>query len=240
MKHVHVIFRFDEDRRLGKEVQLFWLYDNNTEQLYTTIPAGLQVDETTFPGQCWRAVPRRDQTTGRHCPAAACCGHHLAAACACCVLTLIPSPGSATLARATTCSRTARRASRSDGAYHVDRRAARLPLPPTVKLAQRVRVLALGDGSATPSLVGELAQEGASTRRGGAKFKVVKSSGPRPAAAADHGGPMLTLAALAVLTPAPHRLTPASMTPPRPAHARLPHPLPPPGESRGGAARGHQ
>ena len=74
MKHVHVIFRFDEDRRLGKEVQLFWLYDNNTEQLYTTIPAGLQVDETTFPGQCWRAVPRRDQTTGRHCPAAACCG----------------------------------------------------------------------------------------------------------------------------------------------------------------------
>ena len=32
--------------------------------------------------------------------------------------------------------------------------------PPTVKLAQRVRVLALGDGSATPSLVGELAQGG--------------------------------------------------------------------------------
>ena len=55
-KHVHVVFRFDEDRRLGKEVQLFWLYENNTEQLYTTIPAGLQADETTFPGQCWRAV----------------------------------------------------------------------------------------------------------------------------------------------------------------------------------------
>ena len=63
-KHVHVVFRFDEDRRMGKEVQLFWLYENNTEQLYTTIPAGLQADETTFPGQCWRAVPRRRSNHG--------------------------------------------------------------------------------------------------------------------------------------------------------------------------------
>ena len=48
--------------------------------------------------------------------------------------------------------------------------------PPTVKLAQRVRVLALGDGSATPSLVGELAQGGRVSTRAvaGAKFKVVE------------------------------------------------------------------
>jgi hypothetical protein len=49
---------------MGKEVQLFWLYENNTEQLYTTIPAGLQADETTFPGQCWRAVPRHRSNHG--------------------------------------------------------------------------------------------------------------------------------------------------------------------------------
>merc|ERR1719272_1720484 len=68
-KHVHVVFRFDEDRRMGKEVQLFWLYENNTEQLYTTIPAGQQADEATFPGQCWRA---RDPRTGNHIMASYC------------------------------------------------------------------------------------------------------------------------------------------------------------------------
>ena len=48
--------------------------------------------------------------------------------------------------------------------------------PPTAKLAQRVRVLALGDGSSTPSLVGELAQGGRVSTRAvaGAKFKVVE------------------------------------------------------------------
>ena len=69
--HVHVVFRFDEDRRMGKEVQLFWLYENNTEQLYTTIPAGLQADETTFPGQCWRAVRHRRPNHGPQRPLAA-------------------------------------------------------------------------------------------------------------------------------------------------------------------------
>lgn len=60
---VHVKFIFDVDSRLGREVQLFWLSGNSTEQLYTTIPAGQQVDETTHPGQCWRA---RDPTSGNH------------------------------------------------------------------------------------------------------------------------------------------------------------------------------
>jgi hypothetical protein len=48
--------------------------------------------------------------------------------------------------------------------------------PPTAKLAERVRVLALGDGSSTPSLVGELAQGGRVSTRAvaGAKFKVVE------------------------------------------------------------------
>ena len=60
---VHVHFIFDATPLLGPEVELFWLSGNSTEKLYTTIPAGKQVDEATFPGQCWRA---RDPRTGNH------------------------------------------------------------------------------------------------------------------------------------------------------------------------------
>lgn len=52
---VHVHFIFDATPLLGPEVELFWLSGNSTEKLYTTIPAGKQADEATFPGQCWRA-----------------------------------------------------------------------------------------------------------------------------------------------------------------------------------------
>lgn len=139
MKHVHVVFRFDEDRRMGKEVQLFWLYENNTEQLYTTIPAGLQADETTFPGQCWRA---RDPRSGNHLLSYCATSEPLQ------TVHIAPSTN-----------------------VKLD-----FHFPPTAKLAERVRVLALGDGSSTPSLVGELAQGGRVSTRAvaGAKFKVVE------------------------------------------------------------------
>ena len=259
-KHVHVVFRFDEDRRLGKEVQLFWLYENNTEQLYTTIPAGLQADETTFPGQCWRAVrvalikPRAataqlPRVVGTTQPP-----NHLAVACPRRVLTLrgLPSPPF-----------TWQRDPRS-GNHLLSYCATSEPLqtvhiapstnvkldfhfPPTAKLAQRVRVLALGDGSSTPSLVGELAQGGRVSTRAvaGAKFKVVEvvKGLDRPLLQMTVG--LYLLWSYLLSSYLPHtRLTFASHPPHTasmhsshaPAHVCLPAPPPTPGEPRGGAA----
>ena len=120
--------------------------------------------------------------------------------------------------------------------------------PPTAKLAQRVRVLALGDGSSTPSLVGELAQGGRVSTRAvaGAKFKVVEvvKGLDRPLLQMTVGLYLLWLYLLASHLPRT-RLTFASHPPHTasmhsshaPAHFCLPAPPPIPGEPRGGAAR---
>ena len=96
--------------------------------------------------------------------------------------------------------------------------------PPTVKLAQRVRVLALGDGSSTPSLVGELAQGGRVSTRAvaGAKFKVVEvvKGLDRPLLQITVGLCLLWLHSLFLHLPHT-RLTPASM------HSSTPRPCPP-------------
>lgn len=67
-RSVQVVFSFDESPRLGKTADLYWLSANATEHLYTSIPAGMQAQETTLPGECWRA---RDHDTanviGRYC-----------------------------------------------------------------------------------------------------------------------------------------------------------------------------
>jgi len=52
---VHVWFIFDVSEHLGASVELYWLMANATERHYATIPAGQRVDETTLPGECWRA-----------------------------------------------------------------------------------------------------------------------------------------------------------------------------------------
>ena len=119
--------------------------------------------------------------------------------------------------------------------------------PPTAKLAQRVRVLALGDGSSTPSLVGELAQGGRVSTRAvaGAKFKVVEvvKGLDRPLLQMTVG--LYLLWSYLLSSHLPHtRLTFASHPPHTasmhsshaPAHACLPAPPPTPGEPRGGAA----
>jgi len=58
-----VTFAFARTPLLGGSAELFWLSDNATERWYASLPAGLEVTERTYPGQCWRA---RDATTGNH------------------------------------------------------------------------------------------------------------------------------------------------------------------------------
>jgi len=58
---VRVFFAFGKDERLGTHADLYWLSANATEHLYTSIPAGMQAQETTLPGECWRA---RDHDSG--------------------------------------------------------------------------------------------------------------------------------------------------------------------------------
>lgn len=61
---VRVTFRFPPDERLGSAAHLYWLsHANSTEHLYSELRAGMQVDETTFVGECWRV---RDASSGNH------------------------------------------------------------------------------------------------------------------------------------------------------------------------------
>lgn len=50
---VHVIFAFPDVEELGALADVYWLSANQTEHLYSSIPAGMQAEEATIPGECW-------------------------------------------------------------------------------------------------------------------------------------------------------------------------------------------
>lgn len=60
---VKLLFAFPADSALGDLASLYWLSHNSTELLYSEIPAGMQAEEITLPGQCWRV---RDAHNGNH------------------------------------------------------------------------------------------------------------------------------------------------------------------------------
>lgn len=61
---VFIVFRFPGGGELGATASLYWLsHVNATEHLYSEIPEGKSVTETTLPGECWRV---RDTTSGNH------------------------------------------------------------------------------------------------------------------------------------------------------------------------------
>eukprot|EP00964_Phaeocystis_antarctica_P052664 scaffold30850_cov73-Phaeocystis_antarctica.AAC.1 len=196
-KHVHVVFRFDEDRRMGKEVQLFWLYENNTEQLYTTIPAGLQADETTFPGQCWRAVPRRRSNLGP--PLPSCRVPHLVTPRPHARLPPFHLAARPSLGQPPALVLRDERAA-ADGAHRaIDQRQARLPLPAHCQAgAARARPRAgRRELDSEPRGRARAGRSRLDARRGGRQVQGRRGcQGPRPAAAADDGGAILTMAVL--------------------------------------------
>jgi len=67
---VKVIFRFPKG--LGARASVYWLARNSTEHLYSEVPAGKQVVETTRPGECWRV---RDADNGNHLVSRYCATH---------------------------------------------------------------------------------------------------------------------------------------------------------------------
>lgn len=50
---VRVIFAFPDVEELGTLADVYWLSANRTEHLYASIPAGMQTEEVTLPGECW-------------------------------------------------------------------------------------------------------------------------------------------------------------------------------------------
>lgn len=62
---VQLVFRFDGGNLSpsAKTASLYWLSQNSSEHLYSEIPRGMQVVETTQPGHCWRV---RDSHSGNH------------------------------------------------------------------------------------------------------------------------------------------------------------------------------
>ena len=74
-KDVQVTFIFDVSEHLGKAIDIFWLFSNATERLYSSLPAGQRVVETTLPGMCWRARSQQSSLFKGH-------GQHLLTYCA--------------------------------------------------------------------------------------------------------------------------------------------------------------
>lgn len=59
--YVNILVQYRQGALPGHDALLYWLGHNETEHLYSTIPAKMQVNELSRPGECWRI---RDATTG--------------------------------------------------------------------------------------------------------------------------------------------------------------------------------
>jgi len=65
---IRVAFAFPDVESLGSLADVYWLSANQTEHFYSSIPAGMQAEELTLPGECWIVRDHHSANAlGRYC-----------------------------------------------------------------------------------------------------------------------------------------------------------------------------